>query len=372
MKHVDEYRRFEIAESLVERIRARASSRWTVMDVCGGQTHAIVKSGIDARLSESIRFVHGPGCPVCITPLETLDRAHAIASLPDVVLASFGDMLRVPGSITELLSLRARGADVRVVTAPLDAVRIAKNEPTRRVVFFSVGFETTAPATALAVQCAEQLGIENLSFLASHALVPPALDALLSDPKCTVDGLLGPGHACTVTGLEPYEAIAARHNVPIVVTGFEPLDILQGLLVLVDRLESHDHGVDNQYGRSVTRDGNRVARGLVDDVFQTSDHTFLGLGMLPNAGLQLRPSHRNRDAEFVFDVEIPKSREASSCLANLVLSGQTLPTECPSFSKACTPESPLGAPMVSAEGACAAHYLRRVDNARDKGAFGES
>jgi hydrogenase expression/formation protein HypD len=371
MKHVDEFRRFEIAERLVERILTRASSRWTVMDVCGGQTHAIVKYGIDERLRDSIDFVHGPGCPVCITPLETLDRAHAIASLPDVVLASFGDMLRVPGSMTELLSLRARGADVRVVTAPLDAVRIASNEPKRRVVFFSVGFETTAPATALAVQCAEQLGLTNLSFLASHALVPPALDALLSDPRCTVDGLLGPGHACAVTGYEPYESLSERHAIPIVVTGFEPLDILQGLAILVDRLEDGKAGVENQYERSVTREGNRVAKAMVDEVFRIDDRTFLGLGALPGAGLYMRDTHNRHDAEKLYDVALPIVREPSPCLASLVLTGQKRPDECPAFSTACTPESPLGAPMVSAEGACAAHYCRR-HVAPDTGGRGEA
>jgi hydrogenase expression/formation protein HypD len=359
MRHVDEYRDAAAIAGVVRRIRATASRRWALMEVCGGQTHSILKFGMDELLPETVELVHGPGCPVCVTPLELIDRAIAIASRPDVTFCSFGDMLRVPGSGDDLLKVKARGGDVRIVYSPLDALRLAKQHPERKVVFFAVGFETTAPANAMAVHRAKAEGLSNFSVLVAHVLVPPALEALLGCEDARIDGLLAPGHVCTVTGYRDYEAIAARHRIPIVVTGFEPLDLLHGILAAVTQLERGEAWVENQYARAVVRDGNPAARAMVEDVFVVSDRTWRGLGTIPKSGLALAPRYRDFDAEQIFDVARIAVREPEECQAGLVLQGRLRPTDCAAFGTRCTPEHPLGATMVSTEGACAAYFHYR-------------
>jgi len=359
MKYIAEYRQASLVERLVELIRAEATQSWTVMEVCGGQTHAIVRYGLDHLLPEGIELVHGPGCPVCVTPLETLDRAHAIAALPNVTFCSFGDMLRVPGSRTDLLQLKARGADVRIIYSPLDAVKLAAAQPDREVVLFAIGFETTAPTSALAIQLAQRGGLRNFSALVSHVLVPPAMTAILESPDNRVQGFLGPGHVCTVMGYTEYEAIAKRFQTPIVITGFEPVDLLEGLLCLVRQLESRRAEVENQYRRAVQREGNPRARQLVETVFEACDRAWRGVGTIPRSGLRLRESYAELDAERRFKVERMASSEPAVCISGSVLRGQRKPCECPAFGRECTPETPLGATMVSSEGACAAYYAYR-------------
>jgi hydrogenase expression/formation protein HypD len=356
MKYVDEYRNHDVARALSESIARATTRRWVLMEVCGGQTHAIVRYGVDRMLPPEIELVHGPGCPVCVTPLEMIDKAHAIASSPDVIFASFGDMLRVPGSRGDLLGLRGRGADVRVVYSPLDAVNIARREPKRRVVFFGIGFETTAPANAMAVRVASAGGIRNFSMLVSHVLVPPAIASILEAPDNRVQGFLGPGHVCAVMGLREYEALVQRYRVPIVVTGFEPVDLLDGILRCVRQLEAGRAEVENQYARTVAAEGNARARELVFDVFEVVDRSWRGVGVIPSSGLRLREAYAAHDAERIFDVEAIATREPAECISGLVLRGVKKPSDCPAFGRACTPESPLGATMVSAEGACAAYY----------------
>lgn len=367
MRHVDEYRDAAAVEAVLHALRARQTSPWTLMEVCGGQTHSILKFGLDQLLPPTLQLVHGPGCPVCVTPLEQIDRALAIAAMPDVVFCSFGDMLRVPGTHGDLLLAKARGADVRIVLSPLDAVQVARREPAKRVVFFAVGFETTAPANAMAVQTAARAGLENFSLLVSHVLVPPALEFLLADPACGIQGLLAPGHACTVTGWRDYEPIAARFRIPIVVTGFEPLDLLRGTLAAVEQLECGDARVESRYERVVHPDGNRAARRAVDEVFTVCDRAWRGLGAIPRSGYALAPRWARFDAEQVFDVGGVVATEPAECRAGLVLQGRLRPPDCPQFGRGCTPEHPLGATMVSSEGACAAyfHYGR---GAADRGA----
>ena len=326
------------------------------MEVCGGQTHAIVKFGIDELLPPAIELVHGPGCPVCVTAVELIDKAIAIARTPGVIFCSFGDMLRVPGSRDDLIRAKASGADVRIVYSPLDAVELAKQHPDRQVVFFAVGFETTAPANALAVFQAHQLGIDNFSILCAHVLVPPAMEAILSSPGCRVSGFLAAGHVCAVMGYSEYGPIAEKYHVPIVVTGFEPLDILHGVLMCVRQLEEGRAGVENQYVRSVARDGNRLAQDMVRTVFQFVPRAWRGIGEIPQSGLALRPPFDQYDAERRFDIPDACAHEAEVCIAGLVLRGAKKPHECPAFGVRCTPEHPLGAPMVSSEGACAAYY----------------
>jgi hydrogenase expression/formation protein HypD len=368
MRHVDEYRDAAAIAGVVRRIRATASRRWALMEVCGGQTHSILKFGMDELLPETVELVHGPGCPVCVTPLELIDRAIAIASRPDVTFCSFGDMLRVPGSGDDLLKVKARGGDVRIVYSPLDALRLAKQHPERKLVFFAVGFETTAPANAMAVHRAKAEGLSNFSVLVAHVLVPPALEALLGCEDARIDGLLAPGHVCTVTGYRDYEAITARHRIPIVVTGFEPLDLLHGILAAVTQLERGEAWVENQYARAVVRDGNPAARAMVEDVFVVSDRTWRGLGAIPRSGLALGPGYRAFDAEQIFDVASISVREPAECRAGLVLQGRLRPTDCPAFGTRCTPEHPLGATMVSTEGACAAYFhYRRAPRAAAAG-----
>jgi hydrogenase expression/formation protein HypD len=359
MRHLDEYRDPAAVDVVLRELRAAVHGDWTLMEVCGGQTHSILKFGVDALLPPRLRLVHGPGCPVCVTPLELIDRAVAIASRADVIFCSFGDMLRVPGSREDLLSVKGRGGDVRVVYSPLDALKLARQHPLRRVVFFAVGFETTAPANAMAVLRAAGLGLTNFFVLVAHVLVPPALDALLSSPDAGIDALLAPGHVCTVAGYEDYERLALRYRVPIVVTGFEPLDLLRGVLAVVRQLEAGEACVENAYARAVRREGNPAARELLEDVFVVADRSWRGLGRIPRSGYALAPRYAAFDAERFFDVAKLEAREPRECRAGLVLRGRLDPPECPEFGRGCTPEHPLGAPMVSAEGACAAYFHYR-------------
>jgi hydrogenase expression/formation protein HypD len=356
MKYIDEYRNEEVAGKLVKELRRVVTKPWVLMEVCGGQTHTIVKYGIDHLLPEEVELVHGPGCPVCVTSLEMIDKAHAIAQRPDVIFCSFGDMLRVPGSKVDLLVLKSRGADVRVVYSPIDSLKIARANPDKKVVFFAIGFETTAPGNAMAVWQAQKQGITNFSVLVSHVLVPPAMASILQSPLNRVNGFLGPGHVCTVMGYEEYEPIAARYRVPIVITGFEPLDILEGVLMTVRQLEAGTAEVENEYPRVVKREGNRVAQDLVDSVFEVCDRKWRGVGSIPKSGYKLRFEFRKHDAERLFEVEEIDTEESSVCISGLVLKGVKKPHDCPAFGKECTPHRPLGATMVSAEGACAAYY----------------
>ena len=356
MKYVDEYRDGAAAQKLAAAVARAVTRPWTVMEVCGGQTHTIVKYGIDRVIPPSIELVHGPGCPVCVTSLEMIDKAHAIARRPDVIFTSFGDMLRVPGSECDLLVLKSRGADIRVVYSPIDALKIARANPNKKVVFFAIGFETTAPGNAMAVWQAHQQGIKNFSVLVSHVLVPPAIASILQSPFNRVQGFLGPGHVCTVMGYREYEPIAERFRVPIVITGFEPLDILEGVLMTVRQLELGKWEVQNQYPRVVRREGNLIAQNLVNDVFEISDRKWRGVGSIPKSGYKLRYELRDHDAERIFEVEEIDTKEPTICISGLVLRGVKKPHDCPAFGKQCTPEHPLGATMVSAEGACAAYY----------------
>jgi len=356
VKYLSEYRDGKIARGLADEIRRAATQRWVLMEVCGGQTHTIVKQGIDELVGEAVEMIHGPGCPVCVTPLEQIDRAMALASRPDVIFSSFGDMLRVPGSECDLFQIRARGGDVRVVYSPLDALELARRHPEKQIVFFAVGFETTAPANAMAVWRAKELGIENFSVLVSHVTVPPAMVALLEAPDNRVQGFLAAGHVCTVMGWTEYEPLARQYHVPIVVTGFEPLDLLEGILMAVRQLEQGRSEVENQYVRSVKREGNRPAQELVQKVFQLVDRQWRGIGTIPASGLGLRPEFADFDAEIRFGLEGITAEEPAECRAGEVLRGMLKPNECAAFGTLCTPERPLGAPMVSSEGACAAYF----------------
>jgi hydrogenase expression/formation protein HypD len=356
MKFMDEYRDPVAARKLQQAIHQIAKSPWTIMEVCGGQTHTIVKYGIDELLPPQIELVHGPGCPVCVTPLEMIDRALAIAARKEVIFCSFGDMLRVPGSRSDLLTVKARGGDVRVVYSPLDCLRIAEQNPGREVVFFAVGFETTAPANAMAVWQAKRRRIGNFSVLVSHVLVPPAMTAVLASTNNRVQGFLGAGHVCSVMGYEEYEPLAQQFGVPIVVTGFEPLDLLEGIYLCVCMLEQGRIGVENQYARAVEREGNRAARRLIEDVFEIIDRKWRGIGTIPHSGYQLSPAYRELDAEQRFAVEGMQVEESAVCISGQILQGLKKPHDCPAFGQACTPETALGATMVSSEGACAAYY----------------
>jgi len=364
MKYLDEYRNPEIARHLVQEIRGLTTRPWVIMEVCGGQTHSIIKNGIDQILPKEIELVHGPGCPVCVTPLEQIDKALAIASRPEVIFTSFGDMLRVPGSRQDLFMVKSAGGDVRVVYSPLDAVKIARENPRKQVVFFAVGFETTAPNNAMAVWQAHREGLRNFSILVSHVLVPPAMRALLASPHNRVQGYLAAGHVCTVMGWEEYEPIAAQYRVPIVVTGFEPVDILAGVLLAVRQLERGEARVENQYARVVRREGNRPAQELIRKVFEIAPRKWRGIGEIPASGLRLRPEFRDYDAEAIFNLGELHVEEPAICISGLVLQGLKKPNECAAFGKQCTPQTPLGATMVSSEGACAAYFAyqrRRVE-----------
>ena len=356
MKFLDEYRAANAARKLRQLIAGKTTRPWTLMEICGGQTHTIVRYGIDELLPPSIALVHGPGCPVCVTPLELIDKAIAIASQPGVVFCSFGDMLRVPGSRGDLFGVKANGGDVRVVYSPLDALKLAEQHPNRTVVFFAVGFETTAPANAMAVWQARQRRVKNFAVLVSHVLVPPAMNAILSSPTNRVQGFLAAGHVCTVMGYEEYEPLAARFRVPIVVTGFEPLDLLEGIYRCVCLLEEGRHGVENQYTRAVRREGNPHARQLIERVFAIGDRKWRGIGTIPASGYRLRPEFADFDAGRRFAVADLAVAESQECISGLILQGIQKPHECPAFGTRCKPDHPLGATMVSSEGACAAYY----------------
>jgi hydrogenase expression/formation protein HypD len=359
MKYLDEYRDGELAQKIAREVHRVTTRPWNIMEVCGGQTHAIVKFGIDELLPKSITLIHGPGCPVCVTPLEIIDQALDIAARPNVIFTSFGDMLRVPGSTTDLLSVKAKGGDVRIVYSPLDAVRLAEQHPAKEVVFFGVGFETTAPATAMAVYQAAHKQLKNFSLLTSHVLVPPAMVALLSSPNCRIQGFLAAGHVCAVMGFEEYFPVAAKYHVPIVVTGFEPLDILQGVLMVVQQLESGRAEVENQYARAVRREGNQPAQKLIREVFRVIPRKWRGVGEIPQSGLGLSEAYTAFDAGKKFGVAEHHVEEPAECISGLVLQGLKKPHECSAFGTKCTPEHPLGATMVSSEGACAAYYRYR-------------
>lgn len=359
MKYLDEYRDAELARQLAREIQRITTRSWNIMEVCGGQTHAIVKFGIDELLPPQINLIHGPGCPVCVTPLEVIDQALEIAGRPGVIFTSFGDMLRVPGSKCNLLEMKSRGADVRIVYSPMDAVKLAEENPAQEIVFFGVGFETTAPATAMAVYQAAQRKLINYSILVSHVLVPPAMEALLSAADCRIQAFLAAGHVCTVMGFEEYFPIAAKYHVPIVVTGFEPLDILQGVLMCVQQLESGHAEVENQYSRSVRREGNQSAQELIRKVFRVVHRKWRGVGEIPQSGLGFSEPFAKFDATEKFGVGYKRVQEPAECISGLVLQGLRKPHECPAFGGRCTPEHPLGATMVSSEGACAAYYRYR-------------
>jgi len=356
MKYIDEYRSAASVEKLIHEIRRTITRPWTIMEICGGQTHTIVKSGIDDMLPNQLTLVHGPGCPVCVTPLEMIDKAVAIASKPEVLFTSFGDMLRVPGSEKDLLTVKAEGGDVRMVYSPLDAVKLAQQNPEKNIVFFAVGFETTAPANAMSVWQAHRLGLKNYSILCSHVLVPPAIEAILSSPTNRVQGFLAAGHVCTVMGYEEYIPLAANYRTPIVVTGFEPVDILQGILMTVQQLEEGRTEVENQYSRSVQREGNRPAQEIIRKVFDITDRAWRGIGVIPKSGYRLKDGFASYNAEIIFEVKTMQTQESPLCIAGQVLQGLKKPHDCSAFGTNCLPEHPLGAPMVSSEGACAAYF----------------
>ncbi|MCP3903107.1 MAG: hydrogenase formation protein HypD [Planctomycetes bacterium] len=356
MKHLTEYRDSALVRRVLEEIEREATRPCVLMELCGGQTHSFVRSGLDRLLPDTITLVHGPGCPVCVTPLEIVDRALVIAARPEVIFTSFGDMLRVPGTQGDLFSVRAAGGDVRVVYSPLDAVRIAAENPEREVVFFAIGFETTAPANAMSVVEAKRMGLKNYSVLVSHACVPGAMRAILSAPDNRVEAFLAAGHVCAVMGYHEYPPIAREFEVPIVVTGFEPVDLARGVLTAVRQLNAGRAAVENAYGRIVSEAGNVEAQTLIDDVFELGDRGWRGIGTIPASGLHLRDAYRDFDATRRFDVGAVRSEESPICIAGEILQGRCKPTECPAFGTECTPENPLGATMVSSEGACAAYY----------------
>lgn len=356
MKHLSEYRDADLVHGLVKDIKAITTKPWTIMEVCGGQTHSLVKNGLLEMLPKEITMVHGPGCPVCVTPISIIDEAVMLAKKPEVILCSFGDMLRVPGSEKSLLEAKAEGADVCIVYSPLEAVKLAKENPEREVVFFAVGFETTAPANALSVIQADKSGIKNYSILASHVLVPPAMEAILSDPDSTVNAFLAAGHVCTIMGIDEYFPIAEKYKVPIVVTGFEPVDLLQGIYMAVKQLEAGEAKVENQYARVVQREGNALAREAIDKVFDVSDRDWRGIGTIPQSGWEVSNRYKQYNARTKFKLQPIEEKENKNCIAGEIMKGKRKPFDCPLFGKACNPEHPQGAPMVSSEGACAAYY----------------
>lgn len=356
MKYLDEFRDDKLARKLLDEIAGIVSRRWAIMEVCGGQTHSIIRNGIDQLLPENIEMIHGPGCPVCVTPLEVIDKALAIASRPEVILCSFGDMLRVPGSRGDLFKVKAAGGDVRVVYSPLDAVQIARDNRDREVVFLAIGFETTAPANAMALKFAKTQKITNFSALVSHVLVPPAIEAIMNSPHNRVNAFLAAGHVCCVTGFESYPRLCERYQVPIVVTGFEPLDLLEGIRRAVIQLEAGQGFVENAYARVVSASGNRVAQQVIDEVFELTDRAWRGIGVIGDSGWRIKPQYSDLDAEIRFPVAEIRMDESSICRAGEVLKGAIKPNQCEAFGKQCTPRNPLGATMVSSEGACAAYY----------------
>ncbi|MBK8049216.1 MAG: hydrogenase formation protein HypD [Anaerolineales bacterium] len=356
VKYLDEFRDPELAASMFAEIRAITTRPWAIMEVCGGQTHSIIRNGIDQLLPPEIELIHGPGCPVCVTPLEMIDKALVIAGVPNVIFCSFGDMLRVPGSEKDLFRIKSEGGDVRIVYSPLDAVKIAQVNPTREVVFFAIGFETTAPANAMAAHLAAQLELKNFSLLVSHVLVPPAISAIMESPVCRVQAFLAAGHVCSVMGTEEYRPLVEKYHVPIVVTGFEPLDVLEGIRRTVLQLEGGRAELDNAYARAVRPEGNLPARQMLGDVFEVTDRGWRGIGVIPQSGWRLAEHYRTFDAELRFDVGEIRTQESALCKSGEVLQGLLKPNQCPAFGKECTPRTPLGATMVSTEGACAAYY----------------
>ncbi|MEV5101578.1 hydrogenase formation protein HypD [Streptomyces massasporeus] len=363
MKYLDEFNDPQLARRLLDEIRATATRPWALMEVCGGQTHSIIRHGIDQLLPEQVELIHGPGCPVCVTPLEVIDKALEIASRPGVIFCSFGDMLRVPGTDRDLFRVKGEGGDVRVVYSPLDALELARRNPDREVVFFAIGFETTAPANAMAVHQARRLGLSNFSLLVSHVRVPPAVEAIMTAPECRVQGFLAAGHVCSVMGMAEYPELAERFRVPMVVTGFEPLDILEGIRRAVRQLERGEHQVENAYPRAVREEGNPAAVRMIEEVFEVTDRNWRGIGPIPASGWRLTDAFRAYDAEHRFDVSGIRTEEPAECRAGEVLQGLIKPTACAAFGTTCTPRTPLGATMVSSEGACAAYYLYRRMNA---------
>lgn len=356
MKYLNEYRNSETAKKLSEEINKITTHPWNIMEICGGQTHSILKYNITELLPKEISLIHGPGCPVCVTPLELIDKAIAIASKDDVIFTSFGDMLRVPGSNEDLLSVKAKGGNVKMVYSPLDAVKIAEQNPNKKVVFFAVGFETTAPANAMSVVEAYKKGLKNYSILCSHVLVPPAIEALLNSPENRIQGFLAAGHVCTVMGYEEYIPLVEKFKLPIVVTGFEPVDILEGIYYVVKQLENNKHNIENQYSRVVKKEGNIPAKELLKEVFETTNRKWRGIGEIPMSGWKLKEKYCAYDAEKIFDVGYIETKESPLCIAGKILQGINKPVECEAFGTKCTPEHPIGAPMVSTEGACAAYF----------------
>ena len=363
MRYIDEYRDPKIAQALVDRIHAQVtrplSNPWVLMEICGGQTHTLMRYGIDELIGEKVELVHGPGCPVCVTPIEIIDKAVEIASRPDVIFVSYGDMLRVPGTRCDLFRVKAEGGDVRIAYSPMEAVKIAQNNPTRQVVFFGIGFETTAPANAMAVWRARELGLTNFSELVSHVLVPPAIRLLLNSPSNRVQGFIAPGHVCTIMGCWEYKALVDEFHVPIVVGGFEPVDLLEAISMLAAQLEQGRAEVENQYARTVSFEGNRPAQRIMEQVFEVADRKWRGIGNIPMSGFKLRPEFAAFDAEKVFDIASLEAPEPAECISAQVLQGLKKPVDCPAFATRCSPDNPLGAPMVSTEGACAAYYQYR-------------
>jgi hydrogenase expression/formation protein HypD len=359
MKHLDEYRDGRIARALASEIAQCCTCSWVLMEICGGQTHTIMRYGLDELLPRELELVHGPGCPVCVTPLETIDKAIALALRPDVTLVSYGDMLRVPGSSSDLFRAKAQGADVRIAYSPVEAVKLASRLPNRKIVFLAIGFETTAPANAMAAWTAKRQGLRNFSMLVSHVLVPPAIRALLASEQNRVQAFIAPGHVCTIMGCQEYEALVRDFGVPIVVGGFEPVDLLQAVLMLVKQLEDGQARLENQYVRSVNYQGNMPAQEVMREVFEVSDQKWRGIGMIPQSGLRLRDDYAPFDANRVFDLELISADEPAECISAQVLQGLRKPTDCSAFAIRCMPDNPLGAPMVSSEGACAAYYRYR-------------
>lgn len=356
MKYVNEYRNPKEVKKYLEELHKVTNNEWTIMEICGGQTHGLVKNGLLELLPKKIKMVHGPGCPVCVTPLHLIDLAVELSLRPEVILCSFGDMVRVPGSKKSLLQAKAEGADVRILYSPLEALNIAKSHPEKEVIFFAVGFETTAPANALSVYQAEAMELENYSILVSHVLVPPAMEAILSDPETRIQGFLAAGHVAAIMGFEDYFPIAEKYRVPIVATGFEPLDLVQGILMCVKQLEAGSYDLQNQYGRVVQKEGNLKAREIIYRVFEIADRSWRGIGNIPKSGYELKEEYRKFDARFKFESVGNTSKENPVCIAGEILKGLKKPIDCPAFGKHCNPEHPQGAPMVSSEGACAAYY----------------
>ena len=356
MKYLSEYRDPGLVQEYLKEIYRITTKPWTLMEICGGQTHSLVKNGILEMLPKKITMVHGPGCPVCVTSISVLDEAIWLAGQPNVIFTSFGDMLRVPGSKKNLLEAKAAGADVRILYSPIEALQLAKENPDKEIVFFAVGFETTAPANALSVVQADKMGINNYSILASHVLVPPAMEAILRDVENKIDAFLAAGHVCTIMGMEEYYPIAEKYTIPIVVTGFEPVDLLQGILMAVQQLEKGEYKVENQYARTVLKEGNRLAKETIHQVFEINDRAWRGLGSIPQSGYEVNDRYKKYNARLKFKIDIPEAEENKNCISGDIMKGLKKPMQCPNFGKACKPEHPLGAPMVSSEGACAAYF----------------